>query len=200
MCSANLAGVCAAISLYLGANSRNSTQVLFCEKIMSMYTDSRYYRSTDVPLSVRVFVSHMDIIEFDRLLDAAQPLPPPAGSTLRQEYAEPIDPEDCIVSAQIDNGGPGLVTSPSSTQMLPRKLAGRVCWEQWVTLPLRFADLSRRAKLILTLWAPGPRLLAGVEFSMFDEKMRLVCGLRKLIWWPVQPTIEQAYLPSLQNE
>lgn len=120
------------------------------------------------------------------------------GKRLRPSYKELLeDPlltfsgfyqggcSDLFVTCQLYSYGKQLAL-PMQTSYKP--FTTRWNWNEWLTLPLKFADLPRNALLAFTVWdCYGPRKavpVGGTTVSVFGKHGALRQGMHDLCLWP----------------
>ena len=144
------------------------------EKAVDDTTDAigyEYFLSRDVTLNVRVKISLLDLGGVSELHWLG------AGADSLSEMT---------VTVQIYADGLPLHTVPIGTHTHGRDTVGHgrhIYWGEWIVLPVKYRDLSRNAKLAITVWSVTDRPVGGATLSFFDQKGAMRSGLQKLLLW-----------------
>lgn len=92
----------------------------------TFYRDFRFLSSCEIALDVKVYIGYVDAVKL---------------------AAGEVDPADLLVSAQIIDSGIEM-HEPVFTLNFPHLINDSPHWDEWISLPIKFCDLSRNAQVV----------------------------------------------------
>lgn len=104
---------------------------------MSIYVDLPFHLSSDLNLDLKVFISKIKVPEL--CWKAAE------SRSVFLEHKP--SPESCYVSLQVVCDGVGVHSVAKSTR-LPEASRPWLCYEEWLTLPVKIRDLPPTSQLV----------------------------------------------------
>ncbi|CAM9241184.1 unnamed protein product, partial [Choristocarpus tenellus] len=111
--------------------------------------------------------------------------------------------EELVIAARVFSDGQPMHIVPLSSHTPSRYDPQRhaIIWDDVLCFPLRYRDLTRSTKLVITVWGVGDRLIGLTTMPFFDENGSLKMGLQKQsfqfsskcppVWDPAAPPLPQ---------
>ncbi|KAJ0404845.1 hypothetical protein P43SY_007927 [Pythium insidiosum] len=90
---------------------------------------------------------------------------------------------EIFVTAQVFADGVPLHAMAISSKGPTKCSESTIYWNEWLTLPVRYRDLSRNAQLVLSVWGVGWQPIGGTTLRLFSTPGVLRDGMQCLRVW-----------------
>ncbi|GLD92891.1 hypothetical protein PINS_up001470 [Pythium insidiosum] len=123
---------------------------------------------------------------------------PPTSTAPLRAFSAPMLTQRCVaspselrnatiseifVTAQVFADGVPLHPMAISSKGPTKCSESTIYWNEWLTLPVRYRDLSRNAQLVLSVWGVGWQPIGGTTLRLFSTPGVLRDGMQCLRIW-----------------